>query len=119
MKMWLIVFLVILLVIFAPNLIWLNWSTLFIRNQSSKSIDNITLEICSQTVHVTAKPESSSLHFLPECGDTTLIVRANNEIICQSYVQGDMFDVEVDTGTKNCNATLPIFSSLFLFKLFK
>ena len=117
MKKRLIIFLVILLVIFTPNLIWLNWSTLFIRNQSSESVDNISFEICSETFSVTAEPESSSLHFLPKCGDTTLIVRTNNEIICKSYVEGDMYNVEVDIAHKKCEVELPIFSSLFLLKL--
>lgn len=80
MKKWLNPLLVILIVIFSPNLIWLNWSTLYIKNQSSKSINNVNFEICSQTFNVIVKPEVSSLHFLPKCGDVRLIVRAYNKI---------------------------------------
>ncbi|HSG32476.1 MAG TPA: hypothetical protein VLB82_13150 [Thermodesulfobacteriota bacterium] len=119
MKKWLVAPLIIFILILAPNLMWLNWSTLFIKNTSSKQVNNITVEICSETFQVASKPHSSSLRLLPKCGDATLILKANAKLVCQYYVEGELYNVEADVGSGKCKTDLPIISSLFLLKLIK
>ncbi len=96
----------ILLILLAPNLLWLGTSTLRIQNVSNLPVDSIAYIVC-ETIHPVGAlaPHQSIFRFLPSCGDDTLEIVIGESKFCQMYVEGELYHVDamIDTvGSVKC-----------------
>ncbi len=111
-------FIAVVLVI-APNLVWLGTSTVRIYNAADSTIDAVAYVACETSHHVgTLRPHQSVFRFLPACGDDTLEIVVGESRFCQTYVEGELYHVEatIDTaGAVSCRYGDPL-SSLFVAK---
>ena len=110
----------ILLVLLAPNLLWLGTSTLRIQNLSNSSIDSIAYMVC-ETIHPvgTLAAHQSIFRFLPACGDDTLEIVIGEAKFCQTYVEGELYHVDAAiAGIDTVSCTYDdLLSSLFVGKV--
>ncbi len=79
----------------APNLLWLNWSTLRIENRGPQPVEEAVLFVCEQPVSLgRLLPGASHFRFLPKCGDDSLEIRTGRQSTnCKIYVEGEMYHV--------------------------
>ncbi len=111
--------------IFAPNLVWLAYSTNRITNGGAGLLRSVTVHVDDRKVYLgELHPGDSRFTFLPKSGDATYRVSYTNgtrdELACQAYVEGEMYHVELllaDTRGPVCTVTLPLISELFILKL--
>lgn len=116
---------ILILIIYAPNLIWLVKSTAYISNRSSKALNFLTVHTNKNKIQLgRLMPGESRFIFLPKSGDSTFeitYVKGGNLIhICRQYIEGSMYTLEAtiyDTETPECDVKLPLFSESFLVKL--
>lgn len=107
---------------FAPNLIWLASSTVRIHNASGRPIADVAYLACERP-HAIGEldPDESVFRLLPGCGDDTLEILIGQARFCQTYVEGEMYHVDADiraAGEVHCAYDEP-FSSLFIGKLLR
>lgn len=109
-----------------PNAYWLTNSTAEIRNASDIRIERVTVDVEGETVVVSdIGPARRRFITLPDQGDATLTVRAENRGVrtagCNEYVEGSMMHVviQVDrTLTLTCATSMPLFSDLLILRWF-
>ena len=125
MKKTLIILIILILIVFAPNLVWLVKSTAFISNRSSKALNFLTVHINRNNIQLgRLMPGQSRFIMLPKTGDTTFeisYVKGGNLVHnCRQYVEDSMYSVEAriyDTRTPECNVKFPFLSESFLVKM--
>lgn len=110
--------------LFGPNLIWLNRSTVRIENQASSPVENIVVVSCDRPKSLgRLSAGESRFEVFQKCGDDTLEIRTGEHPTnCRFYVEGDMFHVQVrviSPTTADCSysGVLP-FWPLLIFELF-
>ncbi len=109
----------LLLLLVAPNLIWLHTSTLRFHNASGSSIYSLEFEACGERHDVGPLAAGrGAFRFLESCGDDTLKIVNNDAVECQLYVEGELYHVEAvfDGSGLECSYADP-FSTLFVTKL--
>lgn len=80
---------IVLLLLIAPNLLWLGISSVRIHNASTSPIEGIGYIACEETHSVgTLRAGQSVFRRLPACGEDTLEVLIMASRFCQSYVEG-------------------------------
>ena len=112
-----VAFIVLLL---APNLIWLATSTVRIENASDLPRDAVRYSAC-ETTHDVGRlaPGQSVFRFLEACGDDTLEILVGDAPFCQTYVEGELYHVDAtieDISTVQCGYD-DLLSSLFVAKV--
>lgn len=112
-------FIAVVLVI-APNLVWLGTSTVRIHNAADSTTDAVAYVACETSHHVgTLGPHQSVFRFLPACGDDTLEIVVGQSRFCQMYVEGELYHVEATidaAGAVTCRYD-DLLSSLFIAKV--
>jgi len=107
-------------IIVLPNLAWLATSTLRIENRSHKDLWDTGYRACETKFHLGPLAAGArKLAFLPSCGDDTLTIVIGKNPICQVYVEGELYhiDVEVHSPSKViCEYDDP-FTGLFVAKM--
>lgn len=111
----------LLLIIAAPNLIWLGTSTVRIHNTSNQAIPAVAYLACER-IHAigSLKPQESIFRLLPACGDDTLEILVGDARFCQTYVEGELYHIDVTLSAADavgCQYDGPL-SSLFIAKAF-
>ena len=113
---------VLLVMLVAPNFIWLGTSTVRVHNSSNATIDRVGYSAC-ETLHVVGSlgPGESVFRFLEACGDDTLEILIGESAYCQSYVEGELYHVDAiigDDGDVRCRYD-DLLSSLFIYKVLR
>ena len=110
---------VLVLILWSPNLLWLARSTLFVENRSTRPLTDVRLALCDASFSLgELKLGESRFRTLPSCGDASLSVNAGERELCRTYVEGDMYHVDVVAAEREiaCDVRFPPFSPLFLIK---
>lgn len=113
------------LVVWAPNLVWLRRSTVYVENRSNSTIEAVRLFACDEAIEFgDLEWGESRLRLIPECGDTALSVSSRSHgvehQICNAAVDASMTHVEAwfDSPTKgDCDYGEPLLSPLLLPRL--
>lgn len=109
----------LILLLVLPNLIWLQTSTLRIKNASAWTTYSLEFEACGER-HAVGGLESgqSTFRFLESCGDDTLTILHEGAAACQLYVEGELYHVDavVEAGVVECSYDDPL-STLFVLEL--
>ena len=112
----------LLLLIAAPNLIWLGASTVQIHNASNQVIPGVAYLACETTHPVgIVKPRETIFRFLPACGDDTLEILIGEARFCQTYVEGELYHVDATltaVHAADCRYGDPL-SSLLIVKVLR
>ena len=110
---------VFLLILIAPNLIWLCTSTIRIENASESPIYAVAYKACERTHSLkTLQPRQSVFRLLEACGDDTLEILVQDSNFCQTYVEGELYHVDATISTADeveCEYD-DLLLSLFIFK---
>ena len=110
---------VFLLILIAPNLIWLCTSTVRIENASKFSIYAVAYKACERTHSLgTLQPSRSVFRLLEACGDDTLEILVQDSNFCQTYVEGELYHVDATISAADvveCEYD-DLLSSLFILK---
>ena len=105
-----------------PNLIWLETSSVRLHNASMDTVSEVAYTACDQKRDVgELAPSASTFRFLEACGDDTLTVHVMGREYCQTYVEGELYHVDVTIAASDvvhCEYD-DLFSSLFLVKLIR
>ncbi len=108
------------LTVVLPNLIWLGTSSVRLHNASANTISDVAYTACNQRHEIgELAPPASTFRFLEACGDDTLTVHVMGEEYCQTYVEGQLYHVDVTIAASDvvqCEYN-DLFSSLLLVKL--
>jgi len=111
----------LLILMITPNLVWLATSSVKIHNISNQTISAVAYSACEKTLPIeTLLPGQSIFRFLEACGDDTLEILIGSSRFCQTYVEGELYHVDVVIKTQNdvdCNYD-DLFSSLLIKKAF-
>lgn len=79
----------VILLLCAPNLIWLQHSTVQIENRAQEEIQDVVLYACSQPISLgPLSPGGSRFRLIPRCGEDSLEVRSGDLAVCNIYVEG-------------------------------
>jgi hypothetical protein len=108
----------------APNVLWLERSTVAIENRSNERIGDVELRVCASVLRVARlDPGGSQLLVLPKCGESTLVVvsgaSGGGAESCKHYVESKMYHVDVwfDAARQaHCAYGYPPFAPLLLTK---
>ncbi len=110
----------LILLLAAPNLLWLSRSTLFVENRSDEPLADVRFTVCEESFSLGALDSGGSrFRLFPSCGDASLSVSVGATELCRAYVEGDMYHMDVvfeplTGGT--CDVRLAPFSPVFLVK---
>jgi hypothetical protein len=115
----------IALVVWAPNLVWLQRSTVYVENRSDSTIESVRLFACDEAIELgDLEWGESRLRLIPACGDTALSLTTRlhgvEHQICTAPVDASMTHVEAwfDSPTKGgCEYGEPLLSPLLLTRL--
>lgn len=107
-----------------PNLIWLRHSTLRISNQGETTVDTATVKVGDESLDYRAiEPGAFEFTLLPKKASGSLAVSLPPShklgTFCHSYVEQKMYHIDVvvkDGQVVDCQASLPILSSFWVFK---
>ncbi|MGB5607130.1 MAG: hypothetical protein WBN51_11460 [Gammaproteobacteria bacterium] len=111
--------------IFAPNLIWLAKSTARITNGGTVMLSSVIVDVDDKETKLgDLHPGESRFILLPKSGDATYKVNYEkggySESVCQEYVESEMYHVETileSSHDSGCAVSLPLFSELFILKV--
>lgn len=109
------------LLLLVPNLLWLGTSTVRVHNSSNQDISGLGYMACERT-HVTGhlRPGESVFRILEGCGDDTLEIAVGGHRFCRTYVEDELYHVDVTFNAETsvtCEYEDPL-SSLFVVKVF-
>lgn len=125
MKKIFLVLIILIMIIYAPNFIWLVKSTVYISNRSSKALNFVTVHINDKTMQLgKLMPDENRFIFLPKSGDATFelsYVKGGKLIFsCRQYVESEMYNVKSvinDSDSPDCSNNAPFINELFILKL--
>jgi len=108
-----------LILIIIPNLVWLATSSVRIHNFSNQPISAVAYSAC-ETTHAIGNlaPGQSTFRFLEACGDDTLEILIGSSRFCRTYVEGELYHIDVTIKAHNdvgCSYD-HLFSSLLIKK---
>ncbi|MBX3235694.1 MAG: hypothetical protein KF814_06045 [Nitrospiraceae bacterium] len=84
----------IILLLCAPNLVWLKHSTVRVENRGQEEIQDLVLYACSQPINLgSLAPGGSRFRLIPHCGEDSLEVRSGDLAVCNIYVEGQSYHV--------------------------
>ena len=120
-----LIILVLVLCIFAPNLIWFARSTAHITNGGTVTLSSVTVDVDGKETKLgKLHPGESRFILLPKSGDATYRVNYGKaeypESVCQEYVESEMYHVETileSSHDSGCAVSLPLLSELFILKV--
>jgi hypothetical protein len=115
----------VVLLVWAPNLVWLRRSTVYVENRSDSTVEAVRVFACDESIELgDLEWGESRLRLIPECGDTTLSVSTRFHGVehqtCSASVDASMTHVEAwfDSPTKGgCDYGEPLLSPLLLTRL--
>lgn len=85
----------LLILVVAPNLIWLGTSTLRVQNGSNQPISAVGFLACETTHTIgTLQPDESIFRVLEACGEDTVEIVVGDSRFCQMYVEGEIYHVD-------------------------
>jgi len=105
--------------------LWLFRSTALLRNRSAVPLLDTRVTVGATILPLgVIKAGVSRFFFLPRGGDATFSMTFTSSLghrrLCQEYVEGDMYHVDVLIGPDlegECSTDLPLFSQLLLARL--
>lgn len=112
------------LAVCVPNAIWLKHSTLRINNTGKNTLAMAQVQVGQQTLEVSnLEPGEFQFRLLPQTSEGEIAIMVppsySLESLCHTYVEGKMFHIDVtiqDGKVIACDSSLPILSSLWIFK---
>jgi len=125
MKTIVLIIVVLVLCIFAPNLIWLAKSTARITNGGTFTLSSVIVYVDDKETKLgELHPGESRFILLPKSGDATYKVTYGkggfSESVCQEYVESEMYHMETileSSHDSGCAVSLPLFSELIILKV--
>ena len=107
-----------------PNALWLKHSTIRISNQGDSTVPAATLQVGELSIdYRSIEPGEAEFALLPKRskGSVAIMLPPNQQLdsFCHAYVDAQMYhlDVTVEDGkVLSCDASLPLFTSLWVMK---
>jgi len=125
MKKIFLVLVILIMILYAPNFIWLVKSTAYISNRSSKALNFLSVHVDDKSVQLgKLMPDETRFIFLPRSGDATFelsYVKGGKLIFsCRQYIESEMYNVKSvinDSDSPDCSTDSPFINELFILKL--
>ena len=120
-----LVLIILIIILYAPNFIWLVKSTAYISNRSSKTLNFVTVHVDDKTIQLgKLMPDENRFIFLPKSSDATfeLSYLKGGELIfsCRQYIESEMYNIKSvinDSDSPDCSTNSPFINELFILKL--
>ena len=122
MKKIFLAIIILIMIIYAPNFIWLIRSTAYISNKSAKVFNLVSVHVDGKNIQLgRLMPGESRFMFLPKSGDETFEIRylkdGNFLVGCRQYYESAMYNIKVvinNTNSPVCIAKLAFTNELFI-----